>query len=639
MDVELKYIKSLPEETTGQLNDREKNKETVKAYDNRAFHDPEIGDGETLVNNVPTKRNVEDDDSQQEDFNCCSRNTLRIQTAVYSFLKTHTNLIKTVIKTVLLGVFFAYLGYAFYYKFGGEPEWRLLMCTIIGLFMIIGFWLSNHFKTQIKRWKQNTFTPFCARSDTETVMFHIRWILKVVVFIFIVVYIIVEVAIDRPENLIPAVGVVLYVVIFYVTSINPARVDWHPVFWGFSLQFIFALITLKTQWGYDAFQWAGDRVTEFLSYSQVGSSFVFGTVFAEHYFAFGVMPIVIFMSTAISILYYLEVIPFVIKHIGRFLGFCMGTRPAESLSAAGNIFLGMTELPLMLRPFLHDLSNSELHAIMTGGFATIAGSVLAAYISIGVPANHLLTASVMSAPASLALSKLTYPELDKSTTSSKDYSKIEKSKDRNIFEAATNGATISIKLVAAIIVNVIAFLSLLAFVNATFTWFGDRVGVEGVTLEFISSYVFYPIAYFMGADVDDCRQVATLVAKKTFTNEYIAYNDLAKIISNGKELTSFIETKNGSNHWWWNNDDVVYNNGTHNITLLLGIMSERSEVVSTYALCGFANFGSMGILLGALNALVPSRKSDITDMILRAMIAGNAACFLTGSIAGLLYKG
>ena len=135
----------------------------------------QIGDGSTIVNNVPTKSIVEDDDSQQENFNCCSRNTLRIQTAVYSCLKTYKNLIKIVIKTVLLLVFLAYVGYSFYYKFGGEPEWRLLVCTIIGLLMIIGFWFSNHFKTQIKRWQQNTVTPFCARSGTETVMFHIRW--------------------------------------------------------------------------------------------------------------------------------------------------------------------------------------------------------------------------------------------------------------------------------------------------------------------------------------------------------------------------------------------------------------------------------------------------------------------------------
>jgi hypothetical protein len=147
----------------------------TRSHSSSISHSLQIGDGETIVNNVPTKRNVEDDDSQQEDFNCCSRNTLRIQTAVYSCLKTHTNLIKTVIKTVLFGVFFAYLVYSFYYKFGGEPEWRLLVCTIIGLSMIIGFWLSNHFKTQIKRWQQNTVTPFCARSGTATVMFHIRW--------------------------------------------------------------------------------------------------------------------------------------------------------------------------------------------------------------------------------------------------------------------------------------------------------------------------------------------------------------------------------------------------------------------------------------------------------------------------------
>ncbi|XP_063422699.1 solute carrier family 28 member 3-like [Mytilus trossulus] len=635
MAVELKSIKASSINSNGSEFDRIPVDKL--SYQNEAFQ-TDRNDAESSITN--DKVHMEIEMSHDSNSECCSRQTLLIQSAVYTCLRKNKTIIKLVFKSVLLLAYLSYVAYAMYYRFGGEPEWRLLICSVFGLMMIIGFWFSNHFKSNIKNWKRDRLAPCCSSSSTKRVMFHLKWMLKVAVFIFIVVYVIINIAIDHPENLIAAAGVALYIIIFYVTSVNPAQVDWHPVFWGLALQFIFALITLETQWGYDAFKWVGDRVTEFLVYSDVGAEFVFGTVFAEHLFAFKVMPVVVFMATIISILYYLGVIPFLIKHAGRFLGFCMGTRPAESLSAAGNIFLGMTDLPLMLRPFLKDLTNSELHAILTGGFATIAGSVLGAYISFGVPANHLLTASVMSAPAALALSKLSYPELDRSKTSTTDYSKIAKSADRNIFDAATHGAIVSAKLVAAIIVNVIAFLSLLEFVNVTLTWFGERVGVEDFTLEFICSYLFYPIAYFMGADVPDCRQVATLVAKKTFTNEYIAYFDLAKIINNRKELTKFIATDNSSSlNWWWNNNDVIYNNGTQNITLELGIMSDKSEVVATYALCGFANFGSMGILLGALSALVPSREGDITGMILRAMITGNAACFLTGSIAGLLYKG
>ncbi|KAJ8313796.1 hypothetical protein KUTeg_008357, partial [Tegillarca granosa] len=256
-------------------------------------------------------------------------------------------------------------------------------------------------------------------------MDYMNKMLKICVFIFLTVYIIVDVAVYYPRNLVSVVGLIIYIILFFLFSSNPLKINWHPVFWGLALQYIFALIILRTYWGYQAFKWIGDSVTELLHYTDAGAVFVFGEVYKEHFFAFN------------------------------------DTTPAESLNAAGNIFVGMTQAGLIIRPYLNTLTMSELFAVTTGGFSTVAGSVLGAYIGFGVSANHLISASVMSAPAALAMAKIVMPDTEKTSTSSKDYYITEKSKERNLIEAASAGALESIKLCGAIAVNVIAFLWLL----------------------------------------------------------------------------------------------------------------------------------------------------------------------------------
>ncbi|KAL4221946.1 hypothetical protein ACF0H5_017997 [Mactra antiquata] len=521
-----------------------------------------------------------------------------------------------------------------YYRFGDEGSWRLLIVTIFGVVLYTIVKVSNAYEDELDTWWENTSD---ARNSRGSALFmkSLRWFLTIGVIIAIVAYIIVDIAIDHPGNLISVAGLVLYLLIFYVTSVNPAKVKWHTVFWGIALQYIFALLILRTQWGYETFKWLGDRVMEFIEHVMNGVIFVFGDKFYEHYFAMKVLSIIVFFFTFINIMYYLGVMQAIIKVLGRFLAFCMGTTPAESINAAANIFVSMTESPLMIRPFLATMTRSELHAVMTGGFATIAGSVLGAFISFGVPANHLLSASVMSAPAALAISKLSYPETETSKASKKDFSKMEKSPESNLIEAASNGATASIKICGAVAVNVIAFLSLLQFLNATLTWMGDRVGVEDLTFQLICSYVLFPVSYFMGVEVDDCRKVAELIGIKVFTNEFIAYGDLKILIANRIALNNYTEFYNTTD-WYWEKDNVVLN--ITGQVLEQGFIAEKSEIITTYALCGFANFGSIGIILGGLGALVPTRKSDLAQFVLRAMICGNVACFLTACIAGLLYK-
>ncbi|XP_052804830.1 solute carrier family 28 member 3-like [Mya arenaria] len=555
---------------------------------------------------------------------------------VYVAFKRKEKVVNTGTALLVILLYFAYIAYAFYYRFGDEGSWRLLGVTAFIVLYITWSRLHGVYGEQMNAWwkRGRGFRNSVTARRSRLV---ITWVLRIAVFAFLVVYVVLDIAIEQPENLVSVAGLVIFLLIFYLTSVNPAMVNWHTVFWGIALQYLFALLILRTTWGYNMFKWLGDRVTEFLNHAMAGVLFAFGTSYEDHFFAMKVSSIVAFFFTVINILYYLGVMQAVIRVLGRSLSFCMGTTPGESISAAANIFLGMTDGPMMLRPLLKNMTKSELHAIMVGGFATIAGSVLGAYITFGVPANHLLSASVMSAPAALAVAKLSYPEMEKTKASHTDYASLEKGPEHNIIEAASNGATASLKMIGSILVNVIAFLSLLAFLNAMLAWIGYRVGIHDPDLSFelICSYVLFPVSFFMGVETSDCRKVAELVGVKTFTNEFIAYSKLKVLIANRKALTNYTDVYNATD-WYWNNNDIILN--TTGQVLDGGIISEKSEIISTYALCGFANFGSIGITLGGFGALAPTRRPELTKMVMRAMICGNVACFLTACIAGLLYK-
>mmetsp|Transcript_5596 Transcript_5596/g.6417 ORF Transcript_5596/g.6417 Transcript_5596/m.6417 type:complete len:295 (-) Transcript_5596:110-994(-) len=283
---------------------------------------------------------------------------------------------------------------------------------------------------------------------------------------------------------------------------------------------------------------------------------------------------------------------------GRLMSYTMGTSAPESLSAAGNIFLGQTESPLMIRPYLKHMTNSEIHAVMTGGFATIAGGVLAAFIGFGVPAQQLLAASVMSAPAALAISKIVYPETIQVDDTHVQEIKLEETAN-NAIEAVSNGAGASISLIANIIVNLVSFLAFLDFLNKGTAWVLGKIDIDE-NFEGCLSYLFYPIAILIGLPADDALEGGRLMGIKMFTNEFVAFLDL--------QFGSDIDP------------------------------SSRSYLILTYALCGFSNFSSIGIQLGALGVMAPEKKSAMAKMGLSAMICGNIACFMTACIAGVIVQ-
>ncbi|MGE5658001.1 MAG: NupC/NupG family nucleoside CNT transporter [Actinomycetota bacterium] len=400
------------------------------------------------------------------------------------------------------------------------------------------------------------------------------------------------------ERIISLLGLLVFVGLSYAFSVNRRAVRWEPVLWGIALQIIFAVLILKTQPGLAAFKLLGDVITQFLNFSDAGAKFVFGEKFAEHFVAFKVLPTIIFFSSFITLLYHYGILQRVVQGIAWVMLKTMKTSGAETLSCSANIFIGQTEAPLLIKPYVSSMTQSELHAVMTGGFATIAGGVMAAYISFGVSAEHLIAASVMSAPAALAISKLLYPETDKSMTAGEVQVQVE-SAYANAVDAAASGASDGLKLAVNVGAMLIAFLGLLAAVNALLGWVGSWVGLPQLSLEWMFSYLMFPVAWLMGIPGSDCAQVGILLGKKTILNEFIAYLDLENLVK-------------------------------------ANAISERAATIVTYALCGFSNIGSIGIQIGGIGAIAPNRKSDLARLGIRAMVAGSLACFMTACIAGML---
>ncbi|MEL6351465.1 MAG: NupC/NupG family nucleoside CNT transporter [Cyanobacteria bacterium J06627_28] len=400
------------------------------------------------------------------------------------------------------------------------------------------------------------------------------------------------------ERLIALVGLGVFIGFAYLTSVNRKAVRWQPVLWGFALQIIFALIILRTAFGLATFQWLGRTVSTFLDYSDAGASFVFGENFQDFFFAFKVLPTIIFFSAFISLLYHYGILQRAVNLVAGIMRRTMKTSGSETLSAAGNIFVGQTEAPLLIKPYVDTMTMSELHAVMTGGFATIAGGVLAAYVSFGVPAEHLIAASVMSAPAALAISKIMFPETEVSPTQGEVTVTVEKTSTNGI-DALTTGALEGLRLALNIGALIIAFLAVLAALNAVIGFIGGLFGFPALSLETILAFLLAPVAWLMGVPWVDCQAVGTLLGKKTILNEFIAYLDLQQLIEQEA-------------------------------------ISQRAIVIATYALCGFANIGSIGIQIGGIGGIAPSRQSDLAKIGVRAMVAGTLACFTTACIAGIL---
>jgi concentrative nucleoside transporter, CNT family len=397
----------------------------------------------------------------------------------------------------------------------------------------------------------------------------------------------------------------------WLLSENKRRFPWRVVLVGTLLQFALAVLILNTTPGKLVFEGIGaafDWVTEL---SDKGSTFVFGEGFKEHFFAFKVLPTIIFFSSLATMLYYVGIMQWVVKSMAVVMQKLMGVSGAESLSASANVFLGQTEAPLLVKPYIAGMTLSELNAVMIGGFANISGSLIAAFSSLGLSAGHLVTASVISAPASLLIAKVLVPETGKPATLG-TVTVDPPPQGANLIEAAAIGAADGVRLAINVAAMLIAFIALIAMVDSAIQFAGlkladltgaaEDAALRHWSLSALLGYLFAPIAWIIGIETGDCLAAGQLLGKKMFANEFVAYEELAK---------------------WRQSDSTVH-------------LSERSVTIMTYALCGFANFSSIGIQIGGLGGMAPERQSDIARLGLRAMLGGTIVNCMMGCIAGVL---
>lgn len=440
------------------------------------------------------------------------------------------------------------------------------------------------------------------------------------------------------------IGITIIVLIAYLFSNNKKKIDWKLVGSGLGLQLVFAIFIIKGDamaafwaplgWPKLLFVWVSKFFVLLLDFTTEGAKFVFGDLAISPgnpkslgmFFAFQVLPTIIFFASLMAVLYYLGIMQKIVQWMAWIMAKIMGTSGAESLSCTANIFVGQTEAPLMIKPYIATMTKSEILTIMTGGMATIAGGVMAAYVQIlgqsyaqamGVSlhqaqvmfATHLLGASVMAAPAALAISKIIFPETGEPVT--KGTVKIEVEKNaQNVVEAAANGAGDGLQLALNVGAMLIAFIAFIALINYILLYFGDFVGLNEIlkqeygkplSMQLILGWILQFLAYGIGVPWKESLDFGSLIGTKVVLNEFVAYLDLSKLIQ-AKEL-----------------------------------LGDKAMLMATYALCGFANFSSIAIQLGGLGPLAPKRKSDIAQLGMRAVLGGTLATLMTATLAGFLF--
>jgi CNT family concentrative nucleoside transporter len=395
------------------------------------------------------------------------------------------------------------------------------------------------------------------------------------------------------------IGMLAIVGFAYALSSSRQSVAWKTVVIAFAIQFAVGGLALFTTWGNRALNAAADATGALLSYSRAGIDFMFGQLAAYDgpigfVFAVNVLPVVVFFSAFIAVLYHLGIMMWIVRILGGGLRRCLGTSHAESMSAAANIFVGQAEAPLVVKPFIPRMTQSELFAIMVGGLSTIAGSVMAGYVALGIPLEYLVTASFMAAPGGLMMAKLIEPEQDVPFVPNQD-DQATTPRYVNIIDAAASGALDGLRMAAAIAAMLIAFVALIALVNGILQYFGAFVGFENITLEAILGVLLSPAAWLLGVPWAEASTVGSLIGQKLILNEFVAY-------------VAFSEVSD--------------------------TLSPISQAIVIFALCGFANLSSIAILLGGLGAIAPTRRDDISRLGVRALIAATLANLMSASLAG-----
>jgi CNT family concentrative nucleoside transporter len=413
-------------------------------------------------------------------------------------------------------------------------------------------------------------------------------------------------------------GISVFLLIAYLFSTNRRAIRMKTVLWGLGLQFLFAWIVIRFTWGQRTLQTAGTAVNNLLAYAFKGSTFVFGNLgypadpnahlpFLDpgasqlgFIFAFQVLPTIIFVSAFFALLYHLGVMQFIIKGLAWGMNRLMGVSGAESLNVAASIFMGQTEAPLTIRPLLPECTRSELMTIMTAGMAHVSGGIMAAYIGYGIKAENLLAAVIMTAPGTILMAKMLVPETEQpKTAGTVEISEEEMHKDANILGAIARGTIDGGQLAFNVAIMLISFLALIAMANGIMAWTHNHFAFFPASIQKVLGVIFAPVAWLIGVPGKDCGAVGSLLGTRTVINELVAYSDLGA---------------------------------------MKAALDPRSVTIATFALCGFANFSSIGIQIGGIGALAPNKRDQLAKLGFRAMIAGTMANLMSASIVGLLMR-
>lgn len=405
------------------------------------------------------------------------------------------------------------------------------------------------------------------------------------------------------NRFIGVIGIIVLLGIAFLLSENKKKINWRLVVTGLGLQVVFALIVLKVPIGRKFFEVVSSLFTTLINFTNEGTNFLFGsltdTTKFGSIFVLNVLPSIIFFSSLMGVLYYLGIMQAIVKFIAKGICKLLGTSGAETLSAVGNIFLGQTESPLLVKPYINKMTRSELAAIMIGGMSTVAGGVMAGYIAMGVNAGHLLAASIMAAPAGLVFAKILVPEAEEPETKDVTNIKVEQTAS-NVVEAAANGASDGLSLALNVAAMLLAFIALMALLNAILGGIGGLFGFPDLSFQWILGKLFAPLAYVMGVPSGDLSVAGSLLGEKIMLNEFVAYSDLSPLIASGA-------------------------------------IQPKTIMILTYALCGFANISSIAIQIGGIGVMAPNKKGVIAKLGFKSLLGGALATCLTATIAGILF--
>lgn len=410
------------------------------------------------------------------------------------------------------------------------------------------------------------------------------------------------------EALISILGIVVLLAIAFLLSTNRKAINYRTVIGAFAIQLIFGALILYVPMGRDALKWLAEGVQSILNYGAEGTKFVFGGLAGDKIFevmggdgfifAVRVLPAIVFFSALISLLYYIGVMQWVIRIIGGGLQKLLGTSKAESMSAAANIFVGQTEAPLVVKPYISKMTESELFAVMAGGLASIAGSVLAGYAGMGVPLTYLIAASFMAAPAGLLFAKILVPQTEQFND---DFTKVEFEQPSNMLDAAAAGASSGLQLALNVGAMMIAFVALIALLNGILGGIGGWFDLPELSLGMIFGWIFKPLAWVIGVPWDEAHIAGQMIGTKLAINEFVGYFEFSKYLSPESAVQ----------------------------------LTDKTKAIITFALCGFANFSSIAVLIGGLGGMAPNRRGDIARLGIKAVIAGSLANLMSATIAGL----